>query len=444
MNNGYDGQGYGQQPGYGAPQGQPGYGAPQGQPGYGAPNGQMPYGGPQGQPGYGGPGYGPQGQPMGYGGPGYGPQGQPPKKSRAGLVIGIVAGILLLLAAVGGILALVLRKPDPNLPIYGPAPTTTPGITTASPPIQTPATTDTSIPPAPVGGTVTYCETPWFTLKGEGSTEAGWNYCSADFETYDLVYDWDGNPVQYAVEVSDPDAGDSVAFQMEIVDAGLMTEGVDGYEVAGGLHLPDGQTLLVGLCPVAVSAGGTAFERTLWQSRDYLISNLQTVNGATFDPTLTAEDFAIGERPQGELGYVVDDYGRVIDYDELQAHAGGWYRLVGSDAEGSGYEEATWTEMYLQVNPMAGEVVMIENGMPQTATLHGTEMGRVNSDCFTLPDRYGGEDTEYYIMQAADDTMEVSVRYWLNDGSSMSSYFYFEYVGEDIELSHNPFAPVGD
>ncbi|UFS94817.1 hypothetical protein [Nocardia huaxiensis] len=75
---------YGQQPNYGAPQGNPGqppYGAPQGQPQYGAP---VPaYGAPA--PAYGGPpGYAPQPQPgypqPQYGGqPGYAqPQGYPP------------------------------------------------------------------------------------------------------------------------------------------------------------------------------------------------------------------------------------------------------------------------------------------------------------------------------------------------------------------------------
>ncbi|MGY1812416.1 DUF4333 domain-containing protein [Blastococcus sp. SYSU D00820] len=102
------GQQYGQQPGqqYGQPQygGQPGggYGQPGqygGQPGYGQP-GQQPgqYGG---QPGYGqqpqygqqpyaqGPQYG--GQPGGY--------GQPPKKSKTGLIVGLVVLVAVLVAA---------------------------------------------------------------------------------------------------------------------------------------------------------------------------------------------------------------------------------------------------------------------------------------------------------------------------------------------------------
>ncbi len=87
---------YGQQPGYGDPYGQPsgppggGYGQPSGPPGY------DPYG--QQQPGY--------GQPAGYGQqqPGYG--GFPPappqqKKTNVGLIIGLVAGGLVLLLCVG-------------------------------------------------------------------------------------------------------------------------------------------------------------------------------------------------------------------------------------------------------------------------------------------------------------------------------------------------------
>ncbi|MBF9135040.1 DUF3105 domain-containing protein [Plantactinospora sp. S1510] len=100
-------QGYGPpQPGYAQPPapapgyGQPGYGQPgQGQPGYGQPG--------QGQPGYGQPGHG---QP-GHGQPGYpyeGGQPAPPAKParRTGLIIGIVAGavvlILLLVCGIGG------------------------------------------------------------------------------------------------------------------------------------------------------------------------------------------------------------------------------------------------------------------------------------------------------------------------------------------------------
>ncbi|HEX7305220.1 hypothetical protein [Lentzea sp.] len=77
--------GYGQQQGYGPGPGQPGpYGQPQpGQPG--------PYG--QQQPGFGG----------GYGGP-------PPKKSKTGLVVGVVLGVLVLVG--GGVTAAVLLTGD--------------------------------------------------------------------------------------------------------------------------------------------------------------------------------------------------------------------------------------------------------------------------------------------------------------------------------------------
>jgi hypothetical protein len=110
---GQPGQPYGQpaQPGYG---GQPGYGQPA-QPGYGGQPGQQ-----YGQPAYGqpaAPGYGqpaaPQygapgqyGTPGQYGAPGqYGPgYGQPAKKSRTGLIVGLVA---LLVLAVGAVLLFV-------------------------------------------------------------------------------------------------------------------------------------------------------------------------------------------------------------------------------------------------------------------------------------------------------------------------------------------------
>ncbi|HEX6077171.1 MAG TPA: hypothetical protein VFZ32_18150 [Micromonosporaceae bacterium] len=83
-----------------------------GQPGgsYGDPYGQSPdpYGQPSGPPagGYGG-------APAGYGTPGYPPAGMPPpafpqppvpRKSRTGLIIGIVAGVLVLLLCGGGAL----------------------------------------------------------------------------------------------------------------------------------------------------------------------------------------------------------------------------------------------------------------------------------------------------------------------------------------------------
>jgi hypothetical protein len=117
-------QGYGQgspdygQPGYGQPgytqQYGPGYGAQPGQPGYGQQQqyGQQQYGqqgyAPSGQqygygqsPGYGAPsyGYGGYGQQQGYG-PGYPGASEPPRKSRKGLVTGlIVAAVVVVVAA---------------------------------------------------------------------------------------------------------------------------------------------------------------------------------------------------------------------------------------------------------------------------------------------------------------------------------------------------------
>jgi hypothetical protein len=103
---------YGQPGNYGDPYGQPsgppgggGYGDPYGQPGY-----PDPYGQPSGPPsGYGSP-------PVGYGGAGYPPAGMPPafppppapRKSRTGLVIGLVAGVLVLLLCGGGALYYVI------------------------------------------------------------------------------------------------------------------------------------------------------------------------------------------------------------------------------------------------------------------------------------------------------------------------------------------------
>jgi hypothetical protein len=98
--------GHGQQPGYGQQPQQPGYGQQPQQPGYG----QTPppgYGQQPQQPGYGQqpqqPGYG-QTPPPGYGQqPGYGPGGglpPAPKKSKTGLIVGVIAGALVLVVAV--------------------------------------------------------------------------------------------------------------------------------------------------------------------------------------------------------------------------------------------------------------------------------------------------------------------------------------------------------
>lgn len=123
-------QPYGGSPGYPPPPQQP-YGAPQPGPGYGGP--PQPYGAPPpqyGQPGpYGQPnpyaqppaqpqppqGYpqqpGPPQQPQPYGGPGYPPPAPAaPRKSRKGLVIGLVVGVLVL----GGGTALVLSRSGGN------------------------------------------------------------------------------------------------------------------------------------------------------------------------------------------------------------------------------------------------------------------------------------------------------------------------------------------
>ena len=110
--------GYGQQPGYGAPQ-QPGYGQ---QPGYSQP--QTPgYGQPQ-QPGYGQqvpqqPGYGQQ---PGFGAqPGYGaPGGLPPApKKKTGLILGIGGGVLVLVI----LIVVLVLKPFGGGPGAGDSPT---------------------------------------------------------------------------------------------------------------------------------------------------------------------------------------------------------------------------------------------------------------------------------------------------------------------------------
>ncbi|WP_157514353.1 hypothetical protein [Nocardia concava] len=142
------GAGYGQQPGY--PQ-DPGYGQPQGYP-QGAGFGQQ-TGYPQ-DPGYGQP----QGYPQaGYGQqPGYQQPGFPPPqpKSKAGLIIGLVVGAVVVLAlAVGGIV-LVSKKDDSSTQADA---TTTTSLATTSAQATTrtaPATTK----PAPGGKGFSYTE----------------------------------------------------------------------------------------------------------------------------------------------------------------------------------------------------------------------------------------------------------------------------------------------
>ena len=117
---------YGQPPGYGpTPQG---YGSTP--PVYGQ-QPPMPAPGPWPQPGYGAPGW-----------PGY--PATPPKKSRRGLIIGLVAGGVVLLAVIGLVIGLLVG--------HSPAPVTTPAETTPSPsaPASTiePATTESTPAPA--------------------------------------------------------------------------------------------------------------------------------------------------------------------------------------------------------------------------------------------------------------------------------------------------------
>ncbi|MFC4470515.1 hypothetical protein ACFPH6_39500 [Streptomyces xiangluensis] len=88
----------GQQPGYGAPQGQPGYGAPQGQPGYGYPQApplqQQPYGG---YPG--------------------GPMQMPGGVKSARVMLFVIAGLQLIGAILMAISAVAVQaaKDDPSL-----------------------------------------------------------------------------------------------------------------------------------------------------------------------------------------------------------------------------------------------------------------------------------------------------------------------------------------
>jgi hypothetical protein len=106
----YGQPGYGQPPAYGHPAQQPYGHQPYAQPGYGPPGyGQQPYGQPgYAQPGYPQPGYGqqPYGHPQ-YSEASYAPPGTPPKKRRTGLIVGLVAGVVVV-AALAVVLSLSL------------------------------------------------------------------------------------------------------------------------------------------------------------------------------------------------------------------------------------------------------------------------------------------------------------------------------------------------
>ena len=99
-------QGYGQGAYGGQPQ-QQGYGQDASNP-YGAANTQNPYGGQSNANPYGGQGgnaYGMQNQggyPQGYGQPGMSPMGAPQQKSKTPLIVGVVAGVVVLLM-IGGL-----------------------------------------------------------------------------------------------------------------------------------------------------------------------------------------------------------------------------------------------------------------------------------------------------------------------------------------------------
>lgn len=94
-----------QPPGTPYPQQPPAYGHPQQPPGYGYPQQPPAYGSPAQQPAYGHPAQPPQGAPGGWGQPGtqagWPQQPQPPRRKRTGLVVGIVAGSLVVVLAVG-------------------------------------------------------------------------------------------------------------------------------------------------------------------------------------------------------------------------------------------------------------------------------------------------------------------------------------------------------
>jgi hypothetical protein len=142
----------GQQPGQPGPYGPPGQPGPYGQqPGqagpYGAPGQQGPYG----QPGQQGP-YGPPGQ---YGAPGpFGPPGQPPgpQGPKRGLVIGLVAGLVALIA-IGAVLFVTLGGDDDTSTATS---TSSSGATTSSSapsstsPPTTPSSSASTAPSGPV------------------------------------------------------------------------------------------------------------------------------------------------------------------------------------------------------------------------------------------------------------------------------------------------------
>ncbi|WP_067691314.1 hypothetical protein [Nocardia jejuensis] len=138
-------QNWGQQPGYAAQQ--PGY--------------------PQ-QPGYGQPGYGQQ--------PGY-PQQQgfpppPPPKSNTGLIVGIVLGVVAVLAVAIGAIVIVTGGDDSSQAATS---TTTTTTTTTAKTTTTTRTTTTS-KAAPAGGRFTYTEygQPWNFRLGDVALQADW------------------------------------------------------------------------------------------------------------------------------------------------------------------------------------------------------------------------------------------------------------------------------
>ncbi len=157
------GSGYGGQPGYGPPSyGQDPYG--QQQPGYG-------------QPGYGQPGHGQQqpgyGQQAGYGAeygqPAYGQP--PPPKSRTGLIVGIIAGVLVLLLCIaGGTFGVLAINADPSASPSGSAlasESPSPSVSPSDSPALA-AFTDQELKEfARVGGNkARTCTTPTTTIKG--------------------------------------------------------------------------------------------------------------------------------------------------------------------------------------------------------------------------------------------------------------------------------------